>query len=717
MGTLMVAEFEIIRGNINKPQQTELLIEKIKGYFKETQDHGTLYIGYPLIADTNSKITLDALLISISRGMIVFTFENSKQSIEDLKDNQDELYYQLDHYLKKYSSLRQGREVAISPVIITIVLDEKKELVSTEKYFFSRLDNISEQIKHIPLFNGKYYKVLCETLQKITNIRPQKRRNNVLRENSKGWIIKEVEKEIANLDAWQKKAAFESPNGPQRIRGLAGTGKTIVLALKAAYLHTQHPEWNILVTFYTQSLKQQYKELIEKFVNEFSNEQPDWEHLQILHAWGNQIEDGVYYNFAQHYTAPIHTLTSAIGKFGRKAPFKGICEELLEYIPSDSSYENFDVVLIDEAQDLPSAFFKIIFKFTKAPKRIIWAYDELQNLSDVEMPSVDEMFGVDDNGQPLINIENITDEPRRDIILPICYRNPPWILSLAHAFGFGIYNTRRQMPLQTFEKPAVWKDIGYSVISGQLDYGKNVLLERSEQATPEYFERLLSPNDSVILQAFKTKDEQYKSVAKQIHNNIHNEELDPDDILVIFPDAYTSRSEFSSFYKYLKSYGVIAFLEGINSNQDTFRMKGYVTCSSIYRAKGNEAPMVYVMNAEYCSTGLETVKQRNILFTAITRSRAWVRISGTGDDFEDIKSEFLRCFNKDFRLDFKCPTKSEMQEIRRLNRERTQEELDQATKAKNNIDSLIEILKKGNLDTELVPEIAKLKDILNREKL
>ncbi len=710
-------EFEIIRGSINKPQQTELLIKKIKEYSQETEDFGTLYLGYPLTADATNKITLDAMLISNLRGMIVITFEDKAQTIDELKDYQDALYYQLDHYLKKYGSLRQGRHIAIYPIIITIVLDEKKERASTQEYFFSSLEKINERIKQIPLFNKDYYKVLCEALQKITSIRPQKRRTNVLLENSKGGIIKEIEKEIANLDAWQQKAAFESPNGPQRIRGLAGTGKTIVLALKAAYLHTQHPEWNILVTFYTQSLKQQYKELIEKFVYEFSNEQPDWEHLQILHAWGNQMEDGVYYNFAQHYTVPIHTLTSAIGKFGRKTPFKGICEELLAYIPSDSSYEKFDVVLIDEAQDLPSAFFKIIFKFTRSPKRIIWAYDELQNLSDVEMPSVDEMFDVDNNGQSLINIENIADEPCRDIILPICYRNPPWILSLAHSFGFGIYNTKRNMPLQTFEKPTMWKDIGYSVIAGKLDYGQTVLIERSDKATPEYFKRLLLPKESVILRAFKTTDEQYKSVAEQIYNNIYKEELDPDDILVIFPDAYTSRSEFSRFSKYLQSYGVVAFLAGINSSQDTFRMKGYVTCSSIYRAKGNEAPMVYVLNAEYCSTGLEKIKQRNILFTAITRSRAWVRISGTGYDFEDIKAEFLKCFQEDFRLKFKCPTQSEMKEIRRLNRERTQEELTQANKAKINIDSLIEILKKGNVDTDLVPEITKLKDILNRKDL
>lgn len=71
-----------------------------------------------------------------------------------------------------------------------------------------------------------------------------------------------------------EKAALEIVDGPQRIRGLAGSGKTIVLALKAAYLHSQFPEWDIVVTYYTRALWQQYRDLITKFVFEFSRDEP-----------------------------------------------------------------------------------------------------------------------------------------------------------------------------------------------------------------------------------------------------------------------------------------------------------------------------------------------------------------------------------------------------------------------------------------------------------
>ena len=48
---------------------------------------------------------------------------------------------------------------------------------------------------------------------------------------------------------------------------------------------------------------------------------------------------------------------------------------------------------------------------------------------------------------------------------------------------------------------------------------------------------------------------------------------------------------------------------------------GSITVSGIFRAKGNEAPMVYIANADYCASGHEMIRLRNILFTAITRSR------------------------------------------------------------------------------------------------
>src|SRR3546814_13440107 len=72
---------------------------------------------------------------------------------------------------------------------------------------------------------------------------------------------------------------------------LAGSGKTIVLALKAAYLHTQYPNWRIAVTFHTRARKGQFRRLINHLCIEQSGEEPDWTKIRGINAWGAPISE------------------------------------------------------------------------------------------------------------------------------------------------------------------------------------------------------------------------------------------------------------------------------------------------------------------------------------------------------------------------------------------------------------------------------------------
>ena len=57
-----------------------------------------------------------------------------------------------------------------------------------------------------------------------------------------GKAVRVLEKRIALLDEEQQKVAIQIPPGPQRIRGLAGTGKTVLLAMRASNIHQHFPE-------------------------------------------------------------------------------------------------------------------------------------------------------------------------------------------------------------------------------------------------------------------------------------------------------------------------------------------------------------------------------------------------------------------------------------------------------------------------------------------
>src|SRR4029077_13748569 len=131
---------------------------------------------------------------------------------------------------------------------------------------------------------------------------------------------------IATLDNLQSKAVIETVEGVQRIRGLAGSGKTIVLALKVAYLHAQHPDWKIAVTFNTRSLKGQFQRLINTFVIEQTNNEPDWDQIQILNAWGapgGKDREGVYYRFRVENALEYVDYTAAKNAYGQSKAFEG----------------------------------------------------------------------------------------------------------------------------------------------------------------------------------------------------------------------------------------------------------------------------------------------------------------------------------------------------------------------------------------------------------
>ncbi|WP_250217092.1 ATP-binding domain-containing protein, partial [Escherichia coli] len=52
-----------------------------------------------------------------------------------------------------------------------------------------------------------------------------------------------------------------------------------------------------------------------------------------------------------------------------------------------------------------------------------------------------------------------------------------------------------------------------------------------------------------------------------------------------------------------------------------------------------EAAMVYIMDAHYCNVDYELAKRRNILFTAMTRIKAWLRVCGLGSSFDGLINE------------------------------------------------------------------------------
>jgi superfamily I DNA and RNA helicase len=691
---------EVVRGESRNRVAAEALAAQLSSIVGE----GTVYLAYPVLATADERVEVDALLVSRDHGLVAFLLRGAVPSSTDAWDemvsDQDRLYAVIEGHLRRHEALRVGRRLALTPNTATIFPDPVIGRPAEADGFYGSYQEIPDLLSTLEPITPEVERALQAALQRVSTIKPAKKRAGV-QAGSRGAILKDIERNIANLDQWQKAAAIESPEGPQRIRGLAGSGKTIVLALKAAYWHSQNPDWQIAVTFHSRALHQQMTDLTTRFTFEHSNDSPDPEHLKIIHSWGSGYRPGVYSLMAAALGETPRDYAYARGKYGVDDAFQGICRELLEIARVRTPQPIFDAVLIDEAQDLPPEFFQLVYLFTRSPKRIVWAYDEMQKLSESTMPDTDELFGTGPRGESLVNLESAPDSPRRDIVLPVCYRNTPWALATAHALGLGIY--RAQGLLQHPDEPSLWTDIGYRRVHGRLALGEQVTLERSPESTPSYFRQLLDPGDSVVVRQFSDELTQDVWVAEQIHKNLTADELEHDDILIVLPDTYRAKSRAPHLMRELARREIMCHLVGVNTAADTVFQGNSVAITHIHRAKGNEAPMVYAIDSQYAARTFNEITRRNTLFTAITRSRAWVRIVGYGSEMTSIRTEAETVAANSFQLRFPIPDPPQLARMRHLYRVRPAAEEEKVREATAGLQTFLDAYQRGEIGFHDLP--------------
>lgn len=682
---------EIKHGQNKKLASSSLLVDFFR---KQPNLNGKLYVGYPILYTGGENIIIDAIWISQEKGIVVFDLIEG-YTIEDREDIRDELYNKVESELKQYEVLNKRRKLLVSIEVITYAPACTNrngfDLTATNDEELAEILNV--EIKTWDEGNEDLLKKTISVIQSVIQIKAPIDRNYIKKENSKGALIKRLEDTIANLDNQQESAIIEYHDGLQRIRGLAGSGKTIVIALKAAYLHAINPDWNIVVTFNTRSLKNQFRELIELFCIQKMGRKPDESKIRIIQAWGSSYNTGVYYEFCRDNNIPYYNFKDAeSGAFGSdKTAFEFACFKALSTVNKSSIEKKYDIILVDEAQDLNESFLNLSYLLLKGKnKKLIYAYDELQKLHE---------------GSSLQNPRKIfgTNKETSDIILKKCYRNPRPALVTAHALGFGIY--REDGLVQFFDQPKLWEDLGYRVKEGKLKGGNNVVLYRDDESTHKFLEQHQEVDEIINFNICKDADEQAIKIANDIEIQLKEEELLHRDIIVINPLALTTKREVAIIRSHLNKKGIKSHIAG-DINSDEFFQPNSITFTGINRAKGNEVPLVYIINAQDCfahpyfpSRGLR--ERRNILFTAITRSKAWVRVYGIGQFMKNLQKEFDKVKAKDFVLDFTYPTTTQINEMNLISRDISESEEQQIKTEVNSVfDTIKEIAEK--IDSGLV---------------
>ncbi|HAT80511.1 MAG TPA: hypothetical protein DCS17_03655 [Flavobacterium sp.] len=531
---------------------------------------------------------------------------------------------------------------------------------------YQRIINSPIKQKYSFQEDSEEWKTAIAVITGSQGIQSHKRRPTQ-KQDSKAAFLRKVEDKIKSFDIQQHKVAVQTPTGPQRIRGLAGTGETVVLAQKAAYMHVEHPDWSIVYTFYSRSLYEQVINYIIRFVQEFSRgelEHPNWNKISILHAWGGSDQDGLYRQVTARMNTAFRNFNIAKSYFGTssgRVAFNGCCGELLEN--KDVIPELFDAILIDEAQDFGENYFRLCYELLKQPKRIIWGYDELQSLEELNIPTADSLFGKDIDGNPLVSLDGVyPGEIEKDMILYHCYRNPRPVLIAAHAFGLGL--KRIDGAVQFINTVGGWQDIGYEVEqvnSNELITGQEITLHRPKSNSPHLLEELVGYHNLIQYKSFNTRQQELEWIINDIEKNIKEEELKPDEIAIIAIDGRKTAEEYKYLYQCLENKEIKSVRIGTDTSADIFRAEGHVTITNVFRAKGNEASLVYVYGFENIAKSSDIVTQRNKAFTAMTRTKGWLNLTGVGEDSKLLFREIQGIVEEIGRVKFIVPDMNKIQ--------------------------------------------------------
>ncbi|HDF4155999.1 TPA: DEAD/DEAH box helicase [Clostridioides difficile] len=496
--------------------------------------------------------------------------------------------------------------------------------------------------------------------------------------------------QIYQFDDVQLSASLSITDECEQIRGLAGTGKTVILAIKAAKLHRHNENAKIAYVFYTQSLYNQVTQLVRKYYNKLTGKEPNWDNLKIIHAWGGKTTgEGFLYNICR--TNGLESIPYGAVR-NAKNPFGEACSNVLKR----TLLEEYDYVIIDEAQDLPKEFFELVAKVTKKPSKIVIAYDQLQTTTDIQMPQFEELFGLDENGNP-----NVTLNKENDHILNKSYRNHITILLVALGFGFGIHSQDGEM-VQIIKDTENWKALGFKIKGEfenkkELDFGKNIEIIRPIENSPNNIDKLYTKYEILKFDKFNSIQEELDTVCKAIIDLIEIEKVRPQDIMVI-DMRKGSKKEFIYMQSLLFSNNIMSNIPGIVDDSRSFIVDENITLTTPRRAKGNEVPIVFVIGAESIyayESALERRLARNAFFISVTRSKGWSFISGGGKNTDLLEKEFNLIMNDLPLYKFKFPDKNSYDNMTRIDYILKSNKLDDISR---NVDVLRTLLKSKDLD-------------------
>jgi hypothetical protein len=421
-----------------------------------------------------------------------------------------------------------------------------------------------------------------------------------------GVQVQELELGLKSPTEQQREHGRADMRGQHRLfRGVAGSGKSILLALSAAQtvaryatetgelFSQQSIKKKVLVVCFNRTLVHYLRQRIDDRYGRLTWDKPSDEMLTVLHF------ERLVKSLEHREPRLVTGLT-----FKEKEDRAKLLIQKFDAL--DESSRNklcVDAIYLDEAQDLLPDEITLLLRLARKDENgqqtFIIFYDNAQNIYGVTQPVWDKLG---------INIVG-----GRTVFLDQCLRNTTETLSLAFNVLVGSFASEgERVTTRTFA------DVGSLRQRGLIEE-KNDRFELS-------FAPRRGPHPTVNV--YRSRAEEIEGVASQINKLIVEQRVVPSDILVLYKSHYLCKDALLPALE--RAVGKGHQVREVRSDDADSKARplienGTLTVSTIASAKGYDAPIVFLIGVDDLATD---TKGRASFYVGATRAKLVLFLSG-----------------------------------------------------------------------------------------
>lgn len=397
--------------------------------------------------------------------------------------------------------------------------------------------------------------------------------------------------DIKTMDLHQENLAKQLGDKNRLIRGVAGSGKTIVLASRAKMMAKEHPEWNILVLCYNISLANAIKQMIYHMLNE-----PE------------DLFDFIGEDASEKKTADSTITVRNFHEWLRKdlkvnpRDLPAIIEKI-KY--KEAILPTYDAILIDEGQDFEPEWLQLVgLLLNPETQSLLLVEDRAQNIYQRKR-TYKQDTGLSFQG--------------RSKILNINYRNTAQIVNFAWEFYQENSSLKNKVVKRDVEgteiiAPQSTRRRGPAPFIYKADHFQKEVLMAAKQMKKLHKEKNVPYHEMLVL--YRVKRTHKQNIIDTIQRILKQEEV---------PHYWITEND--------------------QSKREYEQEDGKVKISTIESSKGLDFQAVFIVNTENMPFDLvdDVEREVSLMYIGMTRAKEYLWISYVGESkftkyFEELNS-------------------------------------------------------------------------------